>query len=254
MSDGLRVLIVDDERPARQKVRRMLAAEPDVEAVFEAPDGLRAVELIKSEDPDVVFLDVEMPGADGFQVVEALAPEARPPIVFVTAFDRYAVRAFDTYAVDYVLKPYDSERLRQALIRVRERAGRRPASRVDEMVVALRRERGDALERLLVESDGRDGRAVLLAVARIDRFEADRNYVIVYAGAERYRTRATLDGLEGRLDGGTFARISRSVLINLERVRELRPWGHGDYVVELKGGAEVRLSRRFRDRLRRFEL
>lgn len=253
MSDRLRVLIVDDERPARQKVRRILAEEPDVEAVFEAPDGLRAVEMIKSEDPDVVFLDIEMPGADGFQVVEALAPETRPPIVFVTAFDRYAVRAFDTYAVDYVLKPYDPDRLRTALTRVRERAGRKQASRMDEMVVAVRRERGGTLDRLLVESDGRDGRAVLIPVTKIDRFESDRNYVLVYAATERYRTRATLDGLEERLDGRLFARISRSALINLERVQELRPWGHGDYVVALKGGVELRLSRRFRDRIARFQ-
>lgn len=251
MSDRLRVLIVDDERPARQKVRRILAEEPDVEAVFEAPDGLRAVEMIKSEDPDVVFLDIEMPGADGFQVVEALAPESRPPIVFVTAFDRYAVRAFDTYAVDYVLKPYDADRLRTALTRVRERSGRKHASRIDEMVVAVRRERGGTLDRLLVEADGR---ALLIPVTKIDRFESDRNYVLVHAGAERYRTRATLDGLEERLDARIFARVSRSALINLERVQELRPWGHGDYVVELKGGVEVRLSRRFRDRFTKFEL
>ena len=251
MSDRLRVLIVDDERPARQKVRRILAEEPDVEAVFEAPDGLRAVEMIKSEDPDVVFLDIEMPGADGFQVVEALAPETRPPIVFVTAFDRYAVRAFDTYAVDYVLKPYDPDRLRTALTRVRERSGRKQASRMDEMVVAVRRERGGTLDRLLVESDGG---AVLIPVTKIDRFESDRNYVLVHVGTERYRTRATLDALEERLDARMFARVSRSTLINLERVQELRPWGHGDYVVELKGGVEVRLSRRFRDRFRKFEL
>lgn len=250
MTTSLRILIVDDERPARQKVRRILAGEPGVEAVFEASDGLRAVEMIRSEDPDVVFLDIEMPGVDGFQVVEALAPEVRPEIVFVTAFDRYAVRAFDAYAVDYVLKPYDPDRLRQALARVRERAGRRNGSRVDEMVVAVRRERGEPLARLLVESDGR---AVLIPVTRIDRFEADRNYVVVHAGGERYRARATLDGLESRLDGRAFARISRSAIVNLERVQELRPWGHGDYVVELKGGVELRLSRRYRDRLARFQ-
>lgn len=250
MTGGLRVLIVDDERPARQKVRRILAEEPGVEAVFEAPDGLQAVELIKSEDPDVVFLDVEMPGVDGFQVVEALAPETRPYIVFVTAFDRYAVRAFDEYAVDYVLKPYDTDRLRTALTRVRRRAARGNGSaRVDDLVVAVRKDRRAVLERLLVEMGER---AVLLPVPRVDWFESDRNYVIAHAGGEQYRLRATLDGLEGRLDAGMFARISRTVIANLERVRELRPWGHGDYVVELKDGVELRLSRRFRDRLKDF--
>ena len=153
MKDRLRVLVVDDERPARQKVRRILAGDAGVEAVFEAPDGLRAIEMMRSEDPDVVFLDIEMPGVDGFGVVEALAPESRPHIVFVTAFDQYAVRAFDAYAVDYVLKPYDADRIRTALGRVRERArGRNGASRIDEMVSAVRKERPAPLDRLLVET------------------------------------------------------------------------------------------------------
>lgn len=248
MTEGLRILIVDDERPARQKVRRLLAGEPGIEAVFEAPDGLRAVEMIRSEDPDLVFLDIEMPGADGFQVVEALPPERRPHIVFVTAFDRYAVRAFDAYAVDYVLKPYDAERLQKALVRVRDR-GRKAEARVEEMMVAVRRERGRPLDRLLVENGDR---AVLLPAARVDRLESDRNYVIVHAGADRYRMRGTLDGLEERLDRGKFARISRSAMVNLDRIQELRRWGHGDYVVELKGGMELRLTRRYRDRLKAF--
>ncbi|HEU5466323.1 MAG TPA: LytTR family DNA-binding domain-containing protein [Gemmatimonadales bacterium] len=247
MNDGLRVLIVDDERPARQKLRRILGGEPGVEAVFEAPDGLRAVELIRSEDPDVVFLDIEMPGVDGFQVVEALGAESRPHIVFVTAYDRYAVRAFEAYAVDYILKPYDADRLRTALTRARER--RNGPTRVDEMVVAVRRERPEPLERLLVEEGGR---AILLPVGSVDRFESDRNYVVVHAGTGRYRLRATLDGLEERLDLRKFARISRSAIVNLEGIVELRPWGHGDYVVELKGGVELRLSRRYRDRLKHF--
>lgn len=250
MTDGLRVLIVDDERPARLKLRRMLAAEPGIEAVFEAPDGVQAVNLIRSEDPDLVFLDVEMPGADGFAVIEALPTDARPHIVFVTAFDQYAVRAFDAYAVDYVLKPYDAERLGKALARVRDRAGRNGAARMDDLVVAVRKERPAPLDRLLVDSGTR---AVLLPLARVDRIEADRNYVAVHAGSERYRLRATLDGLEARLDDRMFARISRSTVVNLERIEELRPWGHGDYVVELKGGAEVRLSRRYAERLRKFK-
>jgi two-component system LytT family response regulator len=250
LKERLRVLVVDDERPARQKVRRILAGDESIEAIFEAPDGLRAIEMIRAEDPDVVFLDIEMPGVDGFGVIEALAPESRPHIVFVTAFDQYAVRAFDAYAVDYVLKPYDVERMRTALGRVRERARQRNGSgRIDEMVAAVRKERPAPLDRLLVESDDR---AVLLALAQVDRFESSRNYVVVHAGPAEYRLRATLDGLEARLDPAGFARISRSVMVNLERIKELRPWGHGDYVIELRGGAEVRLSRRYAARLKRF--
>jgi two-component system LytT family response regulator len=248
--DRLRVLIVDDERPARQKVRRILAGDEGVEAVFEAPDGLRAIEMIRAEDPDVVFLDIEMPGVDGFGVVEALSPESRPHIVFVTAFDQYAVRAFDTYAVDYVLKPYDVGRLRTALGRVRERAARKNGSaQMDAMVAAVRKDRPAPLHRLLVETDGR---AVLLPLAQVDRFESNRNYVVVHAGASTYRLRATLDGLEARLDPAQFARIARSAMVNLERIKELRPWGHGDYLIELQGGVEVRLSRRYAARLKDF--
>lgn len=250
MNDGLRVLIVDDERPARLKLRRMLAAEAGIAAVFEAPDGVQAVTLIRSEEPDVVFLDVEMPGVDGFGVVEALAPEERPHIVFVTAFDQYAVRAFDAYAVDYVLKPYDADRLGRALARVRERAGAANGSgRMDAMVVAIRKERAAPLDRVLVD---RGERAVLLPVARVERIESDRNYVILHAGAESYRLRTTLDALEARLDARMFVRVSRKAVVNLEQIQELRSWGHGDYVVALKGGTEVRLSRRYAARLRDF--
>lgn len=246
------MLVVDDERPARQKIRRFLSQDSRIATVFEAADGVRALDLIRTEDPDVVFLDIEMPGVDGFGVVEALAPEARPQIVFVTAFDQYAVRAFDAQAVDYVLKPFDAERLTRALGRARERIGAEDGrQRLDEVVAAVRKARPTPLERLLVEQVDR---ALLLPVARVDRFEAERNYVIVHVGAERYRLRATLDGVEARLDPAGFVRVSRSTIVNLERVKELRPWGggHGDYVVVLHGGAEVRLSRRYRDRLSRF--
>ncbi len=246
------MLVVDDERPARQKLRRLINREPDIEAVFEAPDGVRALELIRSEEPDVVFLDIEMPGVDGFGVIEALAVDARPQIVFVTAFDQYAVRAFDAHAVDYVLKPFDTERLTRALRRARERIMAEDGwQRLDEAVAAVRKQNPTPLERLLVQQGDH---ALLISVARVDRFEAERNYVIVHVGAERYRLRATLDGVEARLDPTLFARVSRSTVLNLERVKELRPWGHGDYLVVLNGGAEVRLSRRYRDRLSRFAL
>ena len=250
MKRGMKVLVVDDERPARQKVRRMLSHDASVGPVFEATDGVGALNLIRSEDPDVVFLDIEMPGVDGFGVVEALAPEARPHIVFVTAFDQYAVRAFDAHAVDYVLKPFDAERLARALQRARERIGDQS---LDAVVAAVRQARPTPLERLLVEQGDR---ALLVPVARVDRFEADRNYVIVHVGAERYRVRATLDSIETRLDPTAFARISRSTVVNVERIKELRAWdgGHSDYVVVLQGGAEVRLSRRYRDRLKPFVL
>jgi two-component system, LytTR family, response regulator len=250
---GLKVLIVDDERPARQKLRRLLAADPGVDAVFEAPDGLRAVELIRSESPDVVLLDVQMPGVDGFGVVEALDASERPHIVFVTAYDQYALRAFEAHAVDYVLKPYDTERLARAVERAKAAVtGRRDGEerrRLERVLADVRRERPQRLERLLVESDGR---ATLLPVAKVERIEAAKNYVTVYAGGAQYRVRTTLDRLEERLDPRAFVRVHRSTIVRVDRVTELQPWSHGDYVVVLQGGAKVRLSRRYRDRLEQF--
>jgi two-component system, LytTR family, response regulator len=251
--DALRVLVVDDERPARQKVRRFLAADPDVEAIFEAPDGVRALELVRAEAPDVMLLDVQMPGVDGFGVVEALDPDARPHVVFVTAYDEYALRAFDAHVVDYLLKPFDAERFSRALTRVKDAVAQKRDSdergRLERMLAELRRERPVTLDRLLVES--RD-RAVLLPLNQVERLEAARNYVTVYAGAERYRLRTTLDRLEARLDPRAFVRVHRSTIVRVDRVTELQPWSHGDYVVVLQSGARVRLSRRYRDRLERF--
>jgi two-component system LytT family response regulator len=249
----LKVLIVDDERPARAKVRRFVAADPDVGQIFEAPDGVRAVDVIREESPDLVFLDVQMPGLDGFAVVEALAPDAVPHVVFVTAFDHYAVRAFDVHAVDYVLKPFDAERLSRALERAKAAiASRRDgaeAARVDRLLADLRRERPERLERLLVQGAER---SVLLPLVRVDRLESARNYVVLHAGRETFRVRSTLDRLEQRLDPRRFVRVSRTAIVNVDRVAELLPWSHGDWVVVLTDGAKLRLSRTFRDRLERF--
>ena len=250
---GLRVLIVDDERPARQKLRRLVTADPDVGAVFEAADGARALELIRSESPDIVLLDVAMPGVDGFGVIEALDPAERPHVVFVTAYDDHAVRAFDAHAVDYVLKPFDGERFGRALTRAKAAiAGRRDHEerhRLERALAEVRRERPERLERLLVESDGR---AVLLPLGQVERIEAAKNYVTVHADGARYSLRTTLDRLEERLDPRAFVRVHRSTIVRVDRVIELQPWSHGDYVVLLQGGTRARLSRRYRDRLEQF--
>lgn len=248
----LKVLIVDDERPARAKVRRCVSADPDVGAIFEAPDGVCAVDVIRDESPDVVFLDVQMPGLDGFGVVEALERDALPHIVFVTAFDDYAVRAFDVHAVDYVMKPFDAERLARALERAKAAIAQRhngAAAKVEQLLADLRRERPERLERLLVQGAER---SVLLPLTRVDRLESSRNYVVLHAGRESYRVRSTLDRLEQRLDPKRFVRVSRTAIVNVDRVAELQPWSHGDWVVVLSDGAKLRLSRSFRDRLERF--
>lgn len=248
----LRVLIVDDERPARAKLRRLVSAAPDVEAVFEAGDGAAAIDLVRIESPDIVLLDVQMPGVDGFGVVEAIAPDERPVIVFVTAFDEYALRAFDASAIDYVLKPYDAERFALAFARARERVGARDATarnRDLERMLAELRERRRPLDRMLVE-DG--SRMILLPLARVEWFAADRNYVRIVAGADRYRLRTTLDQLEERLDPRAFVRVHRSTIVRVDQVAALEPWAHGDFEVVLRSGARVRMSRRYRDRLDAF--
>ena len=250
---GLRVLIVDDERPARQKLRRLVTADPDVGAVFEASDGARALELIRSESPDIVLLDVAMPGVDGFGVIEALDPAERPHVVFVTAYDQYAVRAFDAHAVDYVLKPFDGERFGRALTRAKGAAtGRRDHEerhRLERVLAEVRRERPAAAG----TAPGRVGRAGGAAAGgQVERIEAAKNYVTVHTDGERYRLRTTLDRLEERLDPRAFVRVHRSTIVRVDRVTELQPWSHGDYVVVLRGGDRVRLSRRYRDRLEQF--
>ena len=249
----LKVLIVDDERPARTKVRRFVSADVEVGQIFEAPDGVRAVDVIREESPDLVFLDVQMPGLDGFGVVEALAPDALPHVVFVTAFDDYAVRAFDVHAVDYVMKPFDAERLGRALERAKAAiASRRDggeAVQMERLLADLRRERPERLERLLVQGAER---SVLLPLTRVDRLESARNYVVLHAGRESFRVRSTLDRLEQRLDPRRFVRVSRTAIVNVDRIAELKPWSHGDWVVVLTDGAKLRLTRSFRDRLERF--
>jgi two-component system, LytTR family, response regulator len=252
-ADRLRVLIVDDERPARQKIRRFLSGDTGIEAVFEASDGLAAVQIIRDESPDLVFLDVQMPGLDGFGVAEALGPDATPHIVFVTAFDQYAVRAFEVHAVDYLLKPFDEARFGKALARAKaaqaSRTARSERTRLRELLDEMRAQSPTAADRLLVEVGDR---MVMLPVERIDRIEALRNYVRVYAGTEVFRLRATISRLEERLDSTKFVRINRSEIVNVERIAELRPWSHSDRIVVLTGGAKLRLSRRYRDRLDHF--
>jgi two-component system LytT family response regulator len=250
--EPVRVLIADDERPARAKLRRFLAADPQVELAGEAASGTEAVEMIERLRPDLVFLDIQMPGADGFGVLQAIGPAALPHVVFVTAYDEYALRAFEVHAVDYLLKPFDADRFRTALARAKERVrGRTPAG--DEALDArIRRVLAEArpapayLERVLVRTGAR---AVFLRVDEIDWLEAEENYVRLHAGRESYLVRGTLAGLEERLDPARFVRVHRSHMVSLAAIRELHPWSHGDWMIVLRDGRELMLSRRYRDRI-----
>jgi two-component system LytT family response regulator len=251
----MRLLIVDDEAPARAKLKRLLAAEPDVAIVGEAADGAKAIAALRELKPDAVFLDVQMPVVDGFGVIDEIGVAAMPYVVFVTAYDAHALRAFDVQALDYLLKPYSPDRLQVVLARLRRELDRRRAGgdferRLTELLASVARR--PHLERVMVE---RDGRARLLPVDSIDWIEADRNDARLHTRETIHVVRSTLNELAARLDPAKFLRISRSAIVRLDAVRELQPWFRGDYRVILQDGTELTWSRRYRARARgAFEL
>jgi len=249
MKQVIRAVIVDDEPLAREGVRLHLENEPDVEVIGEAGSGEEAVTLIETVRPDLLFLDVQMPGLDGFGVLEALGPAHMPVTIFTTAFDQFALRAFDAHAIDYVLKPYDAERFSKAVERARTQlSGRRRAQmddRLDSLLEELRT-RNQYLERLVVRSGGR---ILILRVADIDWVEAASNYVRLHAGGREYRLRETMTAPESKLDPADFVRIHRSTIVRVDRIRELEPLFQGDYVVILEDNTRLTSSRGYRERL-----
>ena len=243
----IRILVVDDEAPARAKVRRLLADDAEVRIVGEAGNGREAVRRIRELAPDIVLLDVQMPEVDGFGVVEEVGAGAMPEVIFITAHDEHAVRAFEVHALDFVPKPVSGDRLRDAIERARVRLGERQAATGDlaSRLAALLAARGptrEYLSRLLVESDRA---SLFVPVARIDRLEAERNYVHVHVSGARYVVRGTLAALEERLNPEQFLRLNRSTIVRLDAVRAVHPWSHGDYHVELVDGTTVTWSRRY---------
>jgi len=235
----VRVVIVDDEPPGRLALREQLAAMPDAEIVAECEDGAAAVEAIVRHAPDLLLLDVQMPGLSGFDVLERVGADAVPAVVFVTAYDRYAVRAFETHAVDYLLKPIDPDRFREAYQRAArrvERDGGEHASRLEALVAGTA---PPPLDRFVVKDKGR---LVFVAVETVDWIEAAGNYVTLHAGAATYGLRRTLASLAMRL-GGRFVRIRRSALVNVHAIRALEQYGKGSYVVYLRDGTKLISSR-----------
>ncbi len=250
MSEGkVRALIVDDEPPARRKVRRFLAEDPDIEVVGEAASGEQAIRAIREHRPDLLFLDIQMPGTDGFGVVDALTPDLLPEVVFVTAHDQYALQAFEVAALDYLLKPFDRERFQQAVERAKERIRSGQAAdlhdRVRELIAQIKRPATD-LEHLLVKT--RD-RAVLVPTREITWIQAAANYVELHVGERVYLLRDSLEGVLRQLTGHAFLRVHRSFIVNISHIKEIQPWSHGDHVILMKDGAKIRLSRRYRDQL-----
>jgi len=246
----MRVLIVDDEAPARAKVRRYLEEHDDVEIVGEADNGSDAVEGIADLQPDLVFLDVQMPELDGFGVIDAIGVESMPHVVFVTAFDEHALRAFEVRALDYLLKPFTPERFASVMERARAQVARASTAdtselkgKIEALMDAVSSGRPRYLQRVLVHHANK---AFLIPIERIDRVEADRNYVRLHSGAAAFTLRGSISALADRLDPEKFLRINRSEIVRLDAVKELQPWFHGDYRVVMADGTTLMWSRRYR--------
>ncbi|HEX8164087.1 MAG TPA: LytTR family DNA-binding domain-containing protein [Pyrinomonadaceae bacterium] len=245
----IRALVIDDEPLARRRIRKLLARDAEVEAVGDCADGYEAIAAINAHDPDLIFLDVRMPEIDGFSVLERIRPKHSPLVVFVTAYDQYALRAFEVSAVDYLLKPFDRRRFDAALARAKSRLASGRDSELTERALALLEElraRESHLERLMIKSGGR---AFFIKTEEIDWIGAEGKYVRLHAGRESYLLREAIGGLEARLDPKKFPRIHRSTIVNIDRVKELQPWFHQDYRVILRDGTELVLSRSCRKKL-----
>ena len=249
MPDPIRVVIADDEPLARERISDLLAGESDIEVVAECADGNAAVQAVQQLAPDLLFLDVQMPELDGFAVLEQTPVPPGLCIIFVTAYDEYALRAFDVHAADYLLKPFDRDRFQIALRRARTiLAGQQQVYTRSQLLGLLRQLRASstAPTRIPIKTDGR---VIFLRTEQIDWLEAADNYVRVHTRSGSHLVRDTLNEFESRLDGASFARIHRGTIVNLDRVKELRPLFHGEYTVLLDDGTRLTLSRRYRDRL-----
>jgi len=249
----IRVLIADDEAPARRKLRELLAREADFEVVAEAADGLEAVELIRAKAPNVIFLDIQMPRLDGFGVIGEVGIEAMPLVVFVTAYDEHALRAFEVHALDYLLKPFAPSRFQRLLDRLRNQLGNKNsgdgdlAQRIERLLAEVRPAPGYLRQILTERTDGED-RQILLAVEEIDVIRADGNYLRFTTSDGEHRRRGTLRDLEDRLDPARFLRLSRSEIVRLDAIREVQPWFHGDARVVMRSGSVLTWSRRYRSK------
>jgi two-component system LytT family response regulator len=247
----IRTLIVDDQLLARELLRRMLKDEADVEIIGMPASGFEAVEAINTLAPDLVFLDVQMPELDGFGVLAQIDRARMPVIIFVTANDDFALRAFDVHALDYLVKPCTTDRFKTALRRAREQLSRNQTGEIHQRLNALLEDMQSEPrqnERLAVKSDGR---ILFLRLSEIDWVEAADNYVRLHVGNEAHLLRETMTALENKMPADRFLRISRSTIVNIEHVKELHPLFHGEYVVVLRSGARLTLTRGYRDKLPR---
>ncbi|MDQ3755304.1 MAG: LytTR family DNA-binding domain-containing protein [Acidobacteriota bacterium] len=251
MADALRMrmLIVDDEPLAREKIRDLVKLDPELEIAGECTNGLEALAAIQELRPDLLLLDVQMPEVGGFAVLEALKDEVMPLVIFVTAYDQYAVRAFEFHALDYLLKPFDRERFEAAIGRAKAHVRREQNGSLDQRILALLEQlkaETKYIERLVVKAGGR---VFFLETKEIDWIEAEGNYVNIHTPKKSFLLRETISNLEAQLDPKHFVRIHRSSIVRIDRIQELQTWSHGEYRVILYGGTELTLSRNYRDNL-----
>src|SRR5579863_1059529 len=247
---SLIALLVDDEPLASEGLRGLLAGDPDIAAIHEARDGKEAVEMIRAIKPDLIFLDVQMPEMDGFEVTRMVGGENMPTVVFVTAHDQYAIQAFEINAVDYLLKPVTEERFQKALSRAKSRNQSAPANDASRQILSLLESIAApqrTLKRLAVRTAGK---TIFVDVTEIDWIEAAENYVQLHVGRAQHLLHVTLTALEKSLDSDRFLRIHRSAIVNIRRVKELEPLTHGEYVVTLSNGARLQSGRIYSDRLK----
>ena len=245
----IRALVVDDEKLARERVRDMLHGDSEIEVIGECANGREAVEALKKKSPDLVFLDVQMPGKNGLDVLDSLAPERMPVVIFVTAYDQYAVRAFEVHALDYLLKPFDQARFQKALERAKAQILSGQKGEIGQRIMSALEQiktKPEYLERLVVKTNGR---VFFVKTSEIDWLEAEGNYVRLHSGKESYLLRETITSLESQLDPKVFMRVHRSAIVNINQIQELQPWFHGEYRVMLSGGIQLTLTRSYKDRL-----
>lgn len=245
----IRAIIVDDEPPARNRIRELLKSDPDIEVITECTNGREAVKSIVSKSPDLVFLDIQMPELDGFGVIEALGTDQLPAVIFVTAYDRCAVQAFEATAVDYLLKPFDRQCFQTALDRAKAHLQVDHRDELNQHLNMLLRHLKSSpkrAERFVVKSGGR---VFFLKDDEIDWVEAAGNYVRLHIGTETHLLRETMSAIQKKLDPALFLRIHRSTFVNTEKIKELQPWFHGEYVVILRNGTQLTMIRNYRNNL-----
>jgi two-component system LytT family response regulator len=256
MHEKIKTLIVDDEPLARRNVRLLLEKDPQIEIIDECRNGREAIKAVKSFSPDLIFLDIQMPEMDGFDVLARVGAEQIHAIIFVTAFDQYALKAFEVHALDYLLKPFDDARFYKALEQAKSQIEQREINKISKKLLALLEERENNrlqqpkqpayLSRLMIKLASR---VFLLKVTDVDWIEADGNYAKLHVGRKSHLLREKLHDLETQLDPERFVRIHRSIIVNLDRIKEMHPHFHGDYIVVLHDGTQLKLSRSRREHL-----